>query len=168
MRFGSAMYFPHVDGGFTRYKMVETSQCVPYPAKADERLWLCRTFSRRDSCRTSGRRVTGQAVFISGVGPIGLPDCQCCENTGAAEIVCADVSPRSFRWAKRWGGCVVNPQNDDMDHWKRKKGYFDVSFEVSVILHQWIPVWSHSCTRRNGAGRYGRRDGRIPNDDIDW
>ncbi len=29
MRFGSAMYFPHVDGGFTRYKMVETSQCVP-------------------------------------------------------------------------------------------------------------------------------------------
>ncbi|HFD1130232.1 TPA: L-idonate 5-dehydrogenase, partial [Escherichia coli] len=36
--FGSAMYFPHVDGGFTRYKMVETSQCVPYPAKADEKV----------------------------------------------------------------------------------------------------------------------------------
>lgn len=32
------MYFPHVDGGFTRYKMVETSQCVPYPAKTDEKV----------------------------------------------------------------------------------------------------------------------------------
>ena len=104
--FGSAMYFPHVDGGFTRYKMVETSQCVPYPAKADEK--------------------------VSGVGPIGCLIVSAVKTLGAAEIVCADVSPRSLSLGKEMGADVlVNPQNDDMDHWKAEKGYFDVSFEVS-------------------------------------
>lgn len=100
--------------------------------KLTKRLWLCRTFSRRDSCRTSGRRVTGQASIYFWCWAHWLPDCQCCENTGAAEIVCADVSPRSLSLGKEMGADVlVNPQNDDMDHWKAEKGYFDVSFEVS-------------------------------------
>ena len=28
--FGSAMYNPHVDGGFTQYKVVDNTQCIPY------------------------------------------------------------------------------------------------------------------------------------------
>lgn len=100
--------------------------------KLTKRLWLLPNLSRRDSCRTSGRRVTGQAVFISGVGPIGCLIVSAVKTLGAAEIVCADVSPRSLSLGKEMGADVlVNPQNDDMDHWKAEKGYFDVSFEVS-------------------------------------
>ncbi len=69
--FGSAMYFPHVDGGFTRLKWSKRRNVSLIRPKLTKRLGFCRTFSRRDSCRTSGRRVTGKRVFISGVGPIG-------------------------------------------------------------------------------------------------
>ncbi len=74
----------------------------------------------------------GKRVFISGVGPIGCLIVSAVKTLGAAEIVCADVSPRSLSLGKEMGADVlVNPQNDDMDHWKAEKGYFDVSFEVS-------------------------------------
>lgn len=131
--FGSAMYFPHVDGGFTRYKMVETSQCVPYPAKADEKVMaFAEPLAVAIHAAHQAGELQGKRVFISGVGPIGCLIVSAVKTLGAAEIVCADVSPRSLSLGKEMGADVlVNPQNDDMDHWKAEKGYFDVSFEVS-------------------------------------
>lgn len=38
--FGSAMYFPHVDGAFTQYKVVDSAQCVPYGADRDDRVMV--------------------------------------------------------------------------------------------------------------------------------
>ncbi|EPN7387801.1 L-idonate 5-dehydrogenase [Escherichia coli] len=131
--FGSAMYFPHVDGGFTRYKMVETSQCVPYPAKADEKVMaFAEPLAVAIHAAHQAGELQGKRVFISGVGPISCVIVSAVKTLGAAEIVCADVSPRSLSLGKEMGADVlVNPQNDDMDHWKAEKGYFDVSFEVS-------------------------------------
>lgn len=38
--FGSAMYFPHVDGAFTQYKVVDSAQCIPYGADRDDRVMV--------------------------------------------------------------------------------------------------------------------------------
>ncbi len=136
--------------------------------KLTKRLWLCRTFSRRDSCRTSGRRVTGQASIYFWCWAHWLPDCQCCETLGAAEIVCADVSPRSLSLGKEMGRMYCKPTKRRHGSLESGKGYFDVSFEVSGHPSSVNTCLRSPCTRRNGAGRDGRRDGRIPNDDIDW
>mgnify|MGYP000679859937 CR=1 FL=1 len=71
-------------------------------------------------------------VFISGVGPIGCLIVSAVKTLGAAEIVCADISPRSLSLAQQMGAdTLINPQQDSLDEWKKEKGYFDVSFEVS-------------------------------------
>src|SRR5476649_857544 len=36
--FGSAMYFLHVDGGFTQFKVVESDQCIPFDNALDARV----------------------------------------------------------------------------------------------------------------------------------
>ena len=54
------------------------------------------------------------------------------ENTGAAEIVCTDVSPRSLSLGKEMGADVlVKPTKRRHGSLESGKGYFDVSFEVS-------------------------------------
>ena len=71
-------------------------------------------------------------MFISGVGPIGCLIVSAVKTLGAAEVVCADVSPRSLSLAQQMGAdTLVNPQHDSLDQWKTEKGYFDISFEVS-------------------------------------
>ncbi len=69
--FGSAMYFPHVDGGLPVIKWSKRRNVSLIRPKLTKGYGFCRTFSRRDSCRTSGRELQGKRVFISGVGPIG-------------------------------------------------------------------------------------------------
>jgi len=36
--FGSAMYFPHINGAFTQYKIVDSAQCIPYDNQVSDRL----------------------------------------------------------------------------------------------------------------------------------
>ena len=79
----------------------------------------------------------GKRVFISGVGPIGCLIVSAVKTLGAAEIVCADVSPRSLSLGKEMGAdMLVNPQNDDMDHWKARKAISMSALKCPVILHQ--------------------------------
>lgn len=131
--FGSAMYFPHVDGGFTRFKTVDSAQCVPYPAEADEKVMVfAEPLAVAIHAAHEAGDLQGKRVFISGVGPIGCLVASAVKTLGAAEIVCADVSPRSLSLAAQMGAdTLVNPLHDSLDGWKEEKGYFDISFEVS-------------------------------------
>jgi L-idonate 5-dehydrogenase len=131
--FGSAMYFPHVDGGFTRYKVVDTAQCIPFSADANEKVMaFAEPLAVAIHAAHEAGDLQGKRVFISGVGPIGCLIISAVKTLGAAEIVCADVSPRSLSLAAKMGAdTLINPQHDDLAPWKTEKGYFDVSFEVS-------------------------------------
>lgn len=131
--FGSAMYFPHVDGGFTRFKTVDTAQCIPYPQEADEKVMaFAEPLAVAIHAAHEAGDLQGKRVFISGVGPIGCLIVSAVKTLGAAEIVCADISPRSLSLAQQMGAdTLINPQQDSLEEWKKEKGYFDVSFEVS-------------------------------------
>lgn len=131
--FGSAMYFPHVDGGFTRFKAVDTAQCIPWPEQADEKaMAFAEPLAVAIHAAHEAGDLQGKHVFISGVGPIGCLIVSAVKTLGAAEVVCADISTRSLSLARQMGAdTLVNPQHDSLDGWKAEKGYFDISFEVS-------------------------------------
>jgi L-idonate 5-dehydrogenase len=131
--FGSAMYFPHVDGGFTRFKVVDTAQCVPFSSNADAKIMaFAEPLAVAIHAAHQAGDLQGKRVFISGVGPIGCLIVSAVKTLGAAEIVCADISPRSLELAQKMGAdTLLDPRSADLTPWKAEKGYFDVSFEVS-------------------------------------
>lgn len=131
--FGSAMYFPHVDGGFTQYKIVDTAQCIPFDNQSDERVMVfAEPLAVAIHAVNQAGDVRGKRVFVSGVGPIGCLVVAAAKVMGAAEIICADISERSLTLATAMGATkVVHAQDGDFTEYLKEKGYFDVSFEVS-------------------------------------
>lgn len=131
--FGSAMYFPHVDGGFTQYKVVDSSQCIPFDNQADEKVMVfAEPLAVCIHAANQGGDLQGKKVFISGVGPIGCLIAAAAKAKGAAEVVCADISERSLAMAVAMGATdTIHAANGDFTPYLAEKGYFDVSFEAS-------------------------------------
>lgn len=131
--FGSAMYFPHVDGGFTRFKLVDTAQCFPFSDNADPRVMaFAEPLAVAIHAAHQAGEIRDKKVFISGVGPIGCLLVSAVKALGASEVVCADVSEHSLSLASKMGAdTLVNISTDDLTSWKQDKGYFDIAFEVS-------------------------------------
>ncbi len=130
--FGSAMYDPHIDGGFTRFKVVDNAQCIPYPSDAPDGIM---TFAEPlavaiHAARRAGE-LQGKRVFISGVGPIGCLTVAAVKVLGAKEIVCTDVSRRCLQLAQQMGADKILLAQDDFSEYMRHKGVFDVAFEAS-------------------------------------
>lgn len=93
--FGSAMYFPHVDGAFTQYKVVDSAQCIAFDADRDEKVMVfAEPLAVAIHAAKQPGEVNGKRVFVSGVGPIGCLLVAALKALGASEIVCADLSPR--------------------------------------------------------------------------
>ena len=131
--FGSAMYFPHVDGGFTQYKVVDTAQCVPFNDDADEKVMVfAEPLAVCIHAANQAGDLQGKKVFISGVGPIGCLIAAAAKAKGAAEVVCADISERSLTMAAAMGATkTIHAADGDFTPYLADKGYFDVSFEAS-------------------------------------
>ncbi|EJJ4222908.1 alcohol dehydrogenase catalytic domain-containing protein [Salmonella enterica] len=119
--FGSAMYFLHVDGGFTQFKTIDTAQCIPYPQQADEKVMaFAEPLAVAIHAAHEAGDLQGKRVFISGVVPIGCLIVSAVKTLGAAEIVCADISSRSLSLAlalaQRMGAdTLINPQQNSLD-----------------------------------------------------
>lgn len=131
--FGSAMYTPHVDGGFTQYKVVDSAQCIPYDNGADDTIMVfAEPLAVCIHAANQGGALKGKKVFISGVGPIGCLIAAAAKAKGAAEVVCADVSERSLEMATAMGATrTIHAADGDFAPYLADKGYFDVSFEAS-------------------------------------
>jgi L-idonate 5-dehydrogenase len=131
--FGSAMYFPHVDGAFTQYKVVDSAQCIGFDADRDEKVMVfAEPLAVAIHAAKQPGEVTGKKVFVSGVGPIGCLLVAALKALGAGEIVCADLSPRCLDIAQKMGATrCLHAGNDDFSLYQQEKGYFDIAFEVS-------------------------------------
>jgi L-idonate 5-dehydrogenase len=136
MRFlGSAMRFPHVQGGFREFLTVDAAQAVP----------IADTLSLAEAavaeplavCLHAGRQagpLLGKRVLITGCGPIGALMILVARFGGAAEIVVTDVAEAPLAVARRLGATLaVNVAADAaaLDPWRIGKGVFDVLFEAS-------------------------------------
>lgn len=131
--FGSAMYNPHVDGGFTQYKVVDNTQCIPYPQDvSDDVMAFAEPLAVTIHAAKQAGDLEGKRVFISGVGPIGCLTVAAVKALGATEIVCTDISQRCLDLALKMGATkVLHAADGDFSPYLKHKGEFDCSFEAS-------------------------------------
>jgi L-idonate 5-dehydrogenase len=136
MRFmGSAMRFPHVQGGFRERITVDEGQAIPIAptmtmaeAAMAEPLAVC-----LHAARQAGS-LLGAKVLVTGCGPIGALSIVAARYAGASEIVATDVSTYPLSIAKQVGASQTinvaeNPQG--LVPYGQEKGTFDVLFEAS-------------------------------------
>lgn len=136
MRFmGSAMRFPHVQGGFAESVTVDARQAVQIPddltlaeAAMAEPLAVC-----LHAARQAGP-MFGKRVLITGCGPIGALAVLVAKNSGAAELVVTDIAAKPLEMARRLGATrVVNPldEPDALKPYAADKGKLDVLIEAT-------------------------------------
>lgn len=136
MRFmGSAMRFPHVQGGFREYVCVDASQTVPIAdtttmgeAAMAEPLAVCLHAARRAG------PLQGKRVLVTGSGPIGMLCMMVVRQGGAAEVVMTDVAAPPLATALKLGADKAHNVASDPEALKpygADKGTFDILFECS-------------------------------------
>ncbi len=133
--FGSAMRFPHVQGGFSESVTVDASQAIPIPdslslgeAAMAEPLSVC-----LHAAKQAGP-LFGKRVLVTGCGPIGALAVLVARTAGAAELVATDVASQPLATAKKLGATrAINPvtEPDALTPYAADKGTFDVLFEAS-------------------------------------
>jgi L-idonate 5-dehydrogenase len=136
MRFmGSAMRFPHVQGGFRQSVTTEEGQIISIPptmtmqeAAMAEPLAVC-----LHAARQAGS-LLGTKVLVTGCGPIGTLAVLTARFAGAAEIVATDVNAYPLSLAERVGASRtinVAAEPQALTPYTKDKGVFDVLFEAS-------------------------------------
>lgn len=141
MRFyGSAMRFPHVQGGFREALVIEERQAVKVAegvsassAAFAEPLAVCLHAAKRAG------PLLGKRVLVTGSGPIGVLAMVAAKAAGAAEIVATDVVDAPLSIARRMAATgVVNvaaePERLKAEYGE-EKGWFDVMLEASGNQH---------------------------------
>ena len=136
MRFyGSAMRFPHIQGGFAEQLVCDAAQAVPVPAGFD--LALAAFAEPLAVCLHAGRQagpLLGRRVLVTGTGPIGALMILVARQAGAREIVCTDLLDQPLALMRRLGAdAAVNVRTEPqgLDRFGADKGHFDVVFEAS-------------------------------------
>ncbi|QPF94500.1 L-idonate 5-dehydrogenase [Bradyrhizobium commune] len=136
MRFlGSAMRFPHVQGGFREFLTVDATQAVPISDKLS--LAEAAVAEPLAVCLHAGKQagpLLGKRVLITGCGPIGALMILVSRFGGASEIVVTDVADAPLAVANKLGATHainVATHATALDPWRAGKGVFDTLFEAS-------------------------------------
>jgi L-idonate 5-dehydrogenase len=136
MRFlGSAMHFPHTQGGFSEVLVCAASQAYPLPPAMDlavaafaEPLAVCMHAVSRAG------PVAGRRVLVTGAGPIGLLVAMLLKHGGAAEILVTDVADPPLRIAAKVAASRVINVSAEPEALRKlvaEAGGFDIAFECS-------------------------------------
>ncbi len=135
MRFyGSAMPFPHVQGGFRDVLVCGEAQAVAVPpAMSAAQAAFAEPFAVCLHAVNRAGPLLGKRVLVTGAGPIGALTVIAARRAGALEIVATDVVDAPLAAAKRVGAdTVVNvSEKDTLARYEADKGTFDVMFEAS-------------------------------------
>ena len=132
---GSAMRFPHVQGGFREELVLPAVQAIPIPdslsageAAMAEPLAVCLHALERAGS------IAGKRVLITGCGPIGLLIVAVCRNAGALDIVATDISGFPTRLALKMGADFafdLLAEPSALDTHVDEHGPFDFVFEAA-------------------------------------
>lgn len=133
--FGSAMRWPHVDGGFRDFVVCHASQAIPIAGNVSfaeaalaEPLAVClHALDRAGS-------VVGKRVLITGAGPIGALTAAVAKLGGAVEIVVTDIVDQPLAIARKLGADIAintKDQPDALAAHTKAHGKFDVHFEAA-------------------------------------
>ena len=135
MRFyGSAMPFPHIQGGFRDVLVCDEAQAVAVPATMSAaQAAFAEPFAVCLHAVNRAGVLFGKRVLVTGAGPIGALTVIAARRAGALEIVATDVADAPLAAAKRVGADVtINvSEKDALARYEADKGTFDVMFEAS-------------------------------------
>jgi L-idonate 5-dehydrogenase len=136
MRFyGSAMPFPHIQGGFRDALVIEEQQAhVLKPHVSLGEAALAEPLSVVLHAITRAGGVFGKQVLVTGCGPIGLLQIAAARRAGAARIVATDVAQMPLDTAVKMGADEVlnlSQEPHALDRYKMDKGSFERVFECS-------------------------------------
>lgn len=134
--FGSALRFPHEQGGFRDLLVAQALQCEKIEpeitlaeAAVAEPLAVCL------HARNRAGEIAGKRVLITGAGPIGALMTAVCAHAGAGEIVVTDLQDPVLGVARQMGATsTVNVSTDAeaLALYCADKGVFDLAFECSA------------------------------------
>jgi L-idonate 5-dehydrogenase len=136
MRFyGSAMRFPHVDGGFREFLVCAEEQAVPVPGNlsVSEAAFAEPLAVAIHAVQRAGPLV-GRKVMVAGSGPIGVLIAAAARRAGAATIVVTDILDEPLAFARKVGAdetINIAARPGDLDRHQGVKGTFDVVFEAA-------------------------------------
>ncbi len=132
--YGSAMRFPHVQGGFRDVLVCDEAQAVPVPpAMPAAQAAFAEPFAVCLHAVNRAGPLLGKRVLITGAGPIGALTVIAARRAGALEIVATDIADAPLAAAKRVGAdATINvSEKDALARHEADKGYLDVVFEAS-------------------------------------
>jgi L-idonate 5-dehydrogenase len=132
--YGSAMRFPHVQGGFREVLVCDEAQAVAVPAAMSAaQAAFAEPFAVCLHAVNRAGPLLGKRVLVTGAGPIGALTVIAARRAGAVEIVATDIADATLKVAKRIGAdAAVNvSEKDALNRYEADKGYFDVMFEAS-------------------------------------
>lgn len=134
--FGSALRFPHEQGGFRDYLVAQSFQCEKVGSQTSlaeaavaEPLAVCL------HARNRYGDVAGKRVLVTGAGPIGALMTAACAQAAASEIVVTDLQDAALATVSKMGATAtvnVARDADKLAPYQADKGYFDVVFECSA------------------------------------
>jgi L-idonate 5-dehydrogenase len=133
--FGSAMRFPHVQGGFREVLVCAEEQAVPIPEGLS--MELAAFAEPLSVCLHGGTQagpLLGRRVLVTGTGPIGALAVLVARHAGAREVVATDLADKPLALARQIGADLainMRTEPEGLDRFKADKGYFDVVFEAS-------------------------------------
>ncbi len=132
---GSAMRFPHVQGGFRQQMAVPAHLALPIPDSVTmAEAAMAEPLSVALHAARQAGPLLGKRVLVTGCGPIGSLTVLAARYAGAAEIVATDLSPFTLGFAERCGATAtlnVGQNPDALSAYTADKGYFDIMFEAS-------------------------------------
>jgi len=134
MRFyGSAMRFPHVQGGFSEQLVCRGVQAI----KADMPVQRAAFAEPLAVCLHAARQagpLLGARVLVTGAGPIGALCAMAARHAGARDIVATDILDAPLAMMRKIGADAAFNTRDTPDAlapYATDKGVFDVVFECS-------------------------------------
>src|SRR5947199_5940915 len=135
MRFyGSAMRFPHVQGGFREVLVCDETQAVPVPATMSAaQAAFAEPFAVCLHAVNRAGPLLGKRVVVTGAGPIGALTVIAARRAGALEIVATDVADAPLAAAHQVGADARSnvSEKDALARYGPDKGTFEVVFEAS-------------------------------------
>lgn len=133
--YGSAMRFPHTQGGFREVLVCTEAQAVPVPDGVKlEHAVFAEPLSVCLHAATQAGPLLGKRVLVTGTGPIGALAILVARHAGAREVVTTDLADPPLALARRIGADLainVRTEPAGLDRFTADKGYFDVVFEAS-------------------------------------
>lgn len=137
MRFmGSALRFPHEQGGFRDLVVTDAIQCEPVGAHVDHAEAACaEPLAVCLHAANQAGPLEGRHVLITGAGPIGLLCLAAARRAGATSITVTDLQDATLAVAAQMGATQtinVMTQPEVLEPFKADKGHFNVVFECSA------------------------------------